>query len=106
MERYRRLSDSLDMMKREGLQVDELKFQHRYLNNMKEFIETQKNIVKEIARQVESKRIELVNATIDRKVIDKARERKEQEYKKNIDRDEQKLTDEVAVNGFIRRDRR
>ncbi len=102
---YKRFSENLDTMKKEGREVGELRFQYRYLNNIKEFIETQQKIIAELKRAVEERKTELTNAAIDRKVVEKTKEKKREEYEGELKREEQKLMDEVAANGFVRRKR-
>ncbi len=102
---YKRLSENLDTMKKEGREVSELRFQYRYLNNIKEFIETQRKTIVELKRAVEERKTELTNAAIDRKVVEKTKEKKREEYESELKREEQKLIDEVAANGFVRRKR-
>ncbi len=100
---YRRFSENLDNIKKEGREVGELRFQYRYLNSIREFIESQHKIVADLKKAVEEKKTELTRASIDKKVMEKAKEKKKEQYKKELKLEEQKLTDEVAVGGFVRR---
>ncbi len=100
---YRRFSENLDTMKKDGMEVSELRFQYRYIDSIKEFIESQKKLIAELKKAAEEKRAELTRASINKKVVEKAKERKKEEYDREVKRQEQKIMDEVAVSGFVRR---
>ncbi len=100
---YRRFSENLDTMKKDGMEVSELRFQYRYIDSIKEFIESQKKLIAELKKTAEEKRAELTRASINKKVVEKAKERKKEEYDREVKRQEQKIMDEVAVSGFVRR---
>ena len=70
--------------------------QHRYLNMLLEGIQAQHETILEVAKEVEAKRLTLVQAAKDRKVLEKLKEKKEEAYLQELGRKEQAFLDELA----------
>ncbi|MFQ5649089.1 MAG: flagellar export protein FliJ [bacterium] len=69
---------------------------HLYLNTLLSAIDEQCNVITAVKQQVETKRQHLLQATQDKKVLEKLQEKKEREFLKNQERQEQGFLDELA----------
>jgi flagellar protein FliJ len=66
-------------------------------------IMAQKIQVNQALNNLNQRRMELVNASKERKIIDKLHEKKREEYLLMIDKEEQKFIDEIAIQGAARK---
>lgn len=82
--------------------VNELMQQHLYIQTMEEKIEQQNQLIYIKKGQVEEARVELVVAQKDRKIMEKLKEKDHNDYQENINSQEQKELDEMAVLRFNR----
>lgn len=80
--------------------VNELPTYHTYFQHMQEEIIGQTIKVEAFLRSVEAKREELLDASKDKKAIEKLRDRKKEDYIKLVLSDEQKLIDENTTSRF------
>lgn len=60
----------------------------------------QKNAIKEIQIEVNEKREQLMKASIDKKIIEKLKDKKFSQHKQNMIKNENKILDEIAANRF------
>ncbi|MBC7240443.1 MAG: flagellar FliJ family protein, partial [Chloroflexi bacterium] len=88
---------------KEGCLVEEAFFE-KMLNNLERKIEELKSYLRELERQIAQTKEELVCASLERKVMEKLRDRDYQEFSLNIQRSDQKLLDEVAIQMYLRRE--
>lgn len=84
----------------------ERKIQHNYLNLLTNSIDSTVFTLKEKSKVVEEKRVELINAQVNRKTVEILREKKKKEFMQEETRVEQLQNDEYALYGFIRQSRR
>lgn len=82
--------------------VNELMHQHLYIQTIEEKIEEQTQIIYIKKDLVEESRIELVAAQKDRKIMEKLKEKDENNYLEEVKLMEQKELDEMAVLRFNR----
>jgi len=73
-----------------------------YLNWLGAEIERQRELIAGLEELREQKRIELVKASQDLKIVERLKEREYREYMKIVARAEQTTLDEVAGNAFVR----
>lgn len=80
-------------------QMDIYKLQqyNRYKESIEEKIIYQEKAILELKNSLEDNRLELITAQKDRSIMEKLKERDFSNYKKNIDYQEQKELDEIAV---------
>ena len=74
----------------------------RYQQRLKGNMTTQTQVISEAVNRESAKREELVDATKEEKKFEKLKGRQEERYLKELDRTEQKDTDEIAKNVFRR----
>lgn len=89
--------------KKEKCLVEEAFFE-KMLNNLERKIEELKSYLRELEQQIARTKEELVCASLERKVMEKLRDRDYQEFSLNIQRSDQKLLDEVAIQMYLRRE--
>ncbi len=79
-----------------GISVGLLKEYSSYISLLKDRIELQKNNVRRAQKSVDKCREQLVTAVQERKMMEKLREKKYEEYIKEQQKMEQKVIDEIA----------
>jgi flagellar FliJ protein len=79
-----------------GTSVAKLKQYNLYISLLKEKMDHQKNNIKIAQQSVDNYREQLIIAVQERKMMEKLRENKYEEYLKEQQKEEQKLLDEIA----------
>ncbi len=79
-----------------GIRPEELRRYNSFLDYIKRKIEDQKNVVKKAEEFAENKRLELVEAMKERKMLDVIKENDKIEYNKEQLLKEQKIVDEIV----------
>ncbi|MCL0062609.1 flagellar FliJ family protein [Peptococcaceae bacterium] len=74
-----------------------------YVENLKSKMVTNENQIKKIEQELDRARIDAVNASKERMIIEKLKELKEAEYKKQLKKAEDKKIDEIAITMYSRR---
>ena len=69
---------------------------NNYVEVLKKRIVAQMGVIIETEKYVEKKRLELVEATKERKMLDKLKEKKHEEYIEEEKKQEQKINDEIV----------
>lgn len=83
--------------------LEKLRNMENYLLRLQETVVAQRQRTEEAWHFMEVKRRELVEASRERKVMDKLRERQLEEYLYELAREEQSFLDEVAGGRFVAR---
>lgn len=97
------LENELDCLNKEGhknLDINRLRFNNLYKQNLENQISVQKVRIEEISHELEDMRLELVSAQKDRKIMEKLKEKDFILYKNNIKAIEQKELDEIAIQRY------
>ncbi len=92
--------------KRKGnvsLRIEEEMLYENCLQNLEIRIEKMKVYLRELEEQIRRTREELVAAAIERKVVEKVRDKRYEEFTLEIARNDQKALDEIAVQQYVRR---
>jgi len=97
------LMNDLRNMQHAMMRADDIATLVAYVENLREKEKEQKNIIHQAKEAVEQKRKELVEAVKNRKVMENLRDKHAEEYLKNINKTEQKNSDEMSVLKFGRR---
>jgi flagellar FliJ protein len=92
---YKNTQKELEVKKRAGIDIKELKTYYTYLNSLNLDIKAQQLKVKEAEAKKEEQRKKLVNAQKDKKVIDKLKDNKYNEFKEEERKDEIKTIDDI-----------
>ncbi len=78
-----------------GISVNQVRNYNNYFTMMKSKIANQKENVNNAKKDVDIKRESLVKAVQERKILDKLKEKKYQEYTKELGKEDQVLIDEL-----------
>ena len=97
--------DNLSRLKQEGrsmktrptMNIMELRYTDRYKHKLKEDINTQNEKIEEINIELDKTREELVQAQMDRKVMEKLKKKDREKYMADRKRKEQNELDEIAI---------
>lgn len=92
------------MMTSEGLtNLGDIQRRKLHLDNLKIKIEEQIQIRKEAEKKRDEQREILIKAVKDRKIMDRDKEKKREQWKKFMEKEESKFIDDIATVGFVRR---
>jgi len=97
------LINELRQMQRGNIKAGDISTVVAYVEAVREKEKIQTGVIEKAAENVEAKRLELVEAVKNRKVMENLRDKHADEYRKNISELEQKNSDEMAVLKFGRR---
>ncbi|MCX7710687.1 MAG: flagellar export protein FliJ [Clostridia bacterium] len=87
----------------QGIVVERLKEYNLYISHLKERMEKQKENIKAAQKNVDKVREQLIKVVQERKMLDKLKEKKLEEYKKEQLVQEQKVIDEVVSFKYTNR---
>lgn len=85
-----------------AIDVFELIFYYTYLFKLHQDIERQINTLCKLQEQIDLKREEVIQAQKERKIVEKLKDKKWIDFKKELDLSEQKFLDEIGINKFVR----
>jgi flagellar FliJ protein len=86
------------------IRVEDITALVTYIENIRLKEKERKNIIHQAEEKVEKKRQELMEAVKNRKVMENLKDKHAEEYRKNLNELEQKISDEMSVLKFGRRD--
>jgi flagellar FliJ protein len=75
---------------------------YRYLKKLEADIDAQQGKVSDVQDEMEKKRLVLLDASKERKVLEKLKDRKQSDYNSDLSRKEQKTLDEISAVKFSR----
>jgi flagellar FliJ protein len=96
--------DKLRNMQNQSLHAEDIARHVTYVEQIRYNEEKQKNIIQQVLQQLETKRLELLEAVKKRKVMEALKDRHQMEYESELRSVEQKNSDEMAVLRFGRRE--
>jgi len=98
------LATQLELKKKETgiLDIAQMLFYQSYLIQLRQIMQHQKKVINEVLKEVEKKRLELVEVSKKRKVLDKLKEKEYSQYTKEMALVEQKFIDEISINKYLR----
>lgn len=97
---HSKLENQMDTLNKEGynsLDVNQLRFNNLYKQNLENQIDVQKQRIEETSNELEDMRLDLISAQKDRKIMEKLKEKDFTLYKNNLKAMEQKELDEMAI---------
>lgn len=80
--------------------LNEITLRKHHLDILKEKIIEQKEVVRQAEEKKEQQRLALVKATMDKKIIEKDKEKKKLAWKKLMDKEDNKFLDDISSIGF------
>lgn len=96
--KYDEHCQTLEEGKAQGCTISFMKLYEMYLGNLQIQIDKEKEILVCLKEEEEKKRQELMKAKIEKASIEKLKEKKEQEYQKMIQKQEELLVEEFVSN--------
>lgn len=93
---HRRSSEECDRIKEAGAQANEVGLYHDYLVGLKLHIDEQHRVICTVREAFEAKREGLLQASKEKKVMEKMKERSFSVYNEALNKEEQKTSDELA----------
>lgn len=100
-----------DIRDAQRLAQNELKLNHQksgayliYMDDLSKQSAEQKNAIKKINNEVIEKREQVIEISKARKIIEKVQEKRLEQYKQHLLKQESKMLDEIATNKFSRKD--
>ncbi|HEY4707084.1 MAG TPA: flagellar export protein FliJ [Thermodesulfobacteriota bacterium] len=103
-ELYMKSSSEIDALKESGAPGAEMDLYHSYVAGLKRHISEQERILSQVSAAVEKKRVELVEASKNKKVIELMKEKSLHQHNQRVNRQEQKESDERNSRDFGRKD--
>ncbi len=92
--------------KQGGIDIMSLVYYEAYLNNLRKKISATEKKIKELEKKADDKRVEVIEASKEKKIFEKLKEKHFSEFKKMVVSNEQKQLDEIAVNKYNRDEQR
>lgn len=89
--------EKIDKERKTFSNIQDLKQKSLYKSKIKKEIEKQDEIIATTKKTLEEKRLDLIEAQKDRKIMEKLKEKDYEEYRLNAQIEEQKELDEIAV---------
>ena len=88
----------------EGINLNNMIRYHNYIDHLNQEIEELELKLNYWQEEISKCREKLLSKTKEKKVLDKLKDRKHEEYWEDFLREEQKFNDELATNSFNRKD--
>lgn len=92
----------LKNLQKEELNITQILFYYFYLQNLSSRIKKQIQLLEELDGKIVQKREEVIQASKERKIMEKLKERKYREFVYFLDRAEQIFLDEISNSAFVR----
>ncbi len=89
-------ADSLEKRVEKGMESGEFKRYHGFIAAMDQMLVAQKKTKQRLEKELSEKRSMLAKRTIDKRAMERLREKRAEEYTKEMLQEEQKALDEVA----------
>lgn len=99
---YRKNENELKVKREKKIDLKEIDIYRKFLERMKEKIISQRNRVVHLSNLVSNKREELIEASKEKKVLERLKEKDFGKYLLNLDRKERAFLDELALGKFVR----
>lgn len=106
--RLQNLHSSVDMFKqkmKDNLScgsIEEIRCDFSYLTELNQLIEMQVTLLSRLEGRIQEKTLEVVEASKEVKALERLKEHKKQEYRKDVQEQEQKFLDEIASIRYSR----
>lgn len=92
----------IDELKERSGQTYELDLYYTYIAGLKKHMAEQERIIKACRAELEVKRTRLLSALKDKKVIEVMKEKSLLSYREGLNREDQKITDDLVTSRFKR----
>lgn len=85
-----------------NFQIEEEMFYEWYLENLEKKVEIVKTSLKQLEEQMRKTREELIEAAVDRKIMEKLKDKDYENFKVEVIRNDQKNLDEITIHRYKR----
>uniref|UniRef100_I5ARW5 Flagellar FliJ protein n=1 Tax=Eubacterium cellulosolvens (strain ATCC 43171 / JCM 9499 / 6) TaxID=633697 RepID=I5ARW5_EUBC6 len=102
-QRQQSLAEAFDEVKHSGAEIERFLMYSELIAKLQREIEYQYKLLAELEEKAEEKKIEVVEAHIDLNKYIRLRERKLQEYKHEVQKDEEAFIEEFVANASSRK---
>jgi len=102
----KRISQEKLNNKSELLNIQSYIFYENYINSLRRQITSIEKVIKELEKRADDKREEVIEASKEKKIFEKLKERHYENFKKLVIQNEQKVLDEIAIGKFNRKEQR
>jgi flagellar FliJ protein len=96
------LFGDLKNLQKDELNITQILFYYFYLQDLSNRIKKQVQILEELDKKIQEKREEVIQASKERRIMEKLKERKYKEFLYFMDRAEQIFLDEISNSAFVR----
>jgi len=86
----------------DNFKVEEEMFYEWYLENLERKVEIIRNSLKQLEEQMRKTREELIKAAVDRKVMEKLKDKDYENFKIEVIKNDQKILDEITIHRYKR----
>ena len=86
----------------DNFKVEEEMFYEWYLENLERKVEIVRNSLKQLEEQMRKTREELIKAAVDRKVMEKLKDKDYENFKIEVINNDQKILDEITIHRYKR----
>ena len=86
----------------DNFKVEEEMFYEWYLENLERKVEIVRNSLKQLEEQMRKTREELIKAAVDRKVMEKLKDKDYENFKIEVIKNDQKILDEITIHRYKR----
>ena len=86
----------------DNFKVEEEMFYEWYLENLERKVEIVRNSLKQLEEQMRKTREELIKAAVDRKVMEKLKDKDYENFKIEVIKNKQKILDEITIHRYKR----
>ena len=85
-----------------GFRIEGEMFYEWYLGNLEKKVEIVKKSLKQLEEQMRKTREELIKAAVDRKIMEKLKDKDHENFKVEVIRNDQKNLDEITIHRYKR----
>lgn len=85
-----------------GFRIEGEMFYEWYLENLERKVEVVKTSLKQLEEQMRKTREELIKAAVDRKIMEKLKDKDHENFKVEVIRNDQKNLDEITIHRYKR----
>lgn len=100
---YSKSSEDMDKMREENAGNPELNLYYAYVTGLKKHIDEQSRIIIGVKAALEEKRLNLLSASRDKKVVEILKEKSYSSYMDKLNKEEQKISDDLVSSRFKRK---
>lgn len=83
--------------------IEEIRWSYNYIIKLHQDIENQKKKLDELNQKIKELTIKLIGASQERQILENLKERKLNQFKLEVEKEEQEFMDEVGISRYVRK---